>query len=55
MYIHFRVYLKMIIIIISNIKGNIKNDTSNGTANPVIVVEHIEKDLNPDTSYVYPF
>jgi putative membrane protein len=37
------------------IKGKIKNDTSNGTANPVIVVEHMEKDLNPDTSYVYPF
>ena len=37
------------------IKGKIKNDTSDGTADPVIVVEHMEKDLNPDTSYVYPF
>ena len=37
------------------INGKIKNDTSDGTADPVIVVEHIEKDLNPDTSYVYPF
>ena len=37
------------------IKGKIKNDTSDGTADPVIVVEHMEKDLKPDTSYVYPF
>ena len=37
------------------IKGKIKNDTSDGTEDPVIVVEHMEKDLNPDTSYVYPF
>ena len=37
------------------IKGKVKNDTSDGTADPVIVVEHMEKDLKPDTSYVYPF
>lgn len=37
------------------VKGKIKNDTSDGTADPVIVVEHMEKDLQPDTSYVYPF
>jgi len=37
------------------IKGKIKNDTSDGTADPVIAVEHMEKDLKPDTSYVYPF
>jgi putative membrane protein len=37
------------------IKGKIETDTSEGEVDPVIVVEHIEKDLNPDTSYVYPF
>jgi putative membrane protein len=37
------------------VKGKIKNDTSDSTSDPVIVVEHMEKDLNPDSSYVYPF
>lgn len=37
------------------IKGKIKKDTSEGTVEPVIVVTSIEKDTNPDTSYVYLF
>jgi putative membrane protein len=37
------------------IKGKIKKDTFEGEVDPLIVVEHVEKDLNPDTSYVYPF
>lgn len=37
------------------IKGKIKKDTFEGDVDPIIVVENIEKDLNPDTSYVYPF
>ncbi|MBW6411199.1 TIGR03943 family putative permease subunit [Clostridium weizhouense] len=37
------------------VKGKIKTDIYEGTIEPVIVVEKIEKDLNPDTSYVYPF
>ncbi|EHJ02357.1 protein of unknown function DUF1980 [Clostridium sp. DL-VIII] len=37
------------------IKGKIKKDTYEGQVDPLIIVEHIERDLNPDTSYVYPF
>lgn len=37
------------------VKGKIKKDTYDGAVDPLIVVEHIEKDPNPDTSYVYPF
>ncbi|OOM79666.1 putative two-component membrane permease complex subunit [Clostridium puniceum] len=37
------------------VKGKIKKDTYNSTVDPIIVVDHMEKDLNPDTSYVYPF
>lgn len=37
------------------IKGIIKKDTREGEVDPVIVLEHIEKDMSPDTSYVYPF
>lgn len=37
------------------IKGKIKKDTYEGQVDPLIVVEYIEKDLSPDTSYVYPF
>lgn len=37
------------------VKGKIKKDTYEGTVDPVIVVEHMEKDINPDTSYVYPY
>lgn len=37
------------------VKGKIKKDIYEGTVDPIIVVEHMEKDLNPNTSYVYPF
>ena len=37
------------------VKGKIKKDIYEGTVDPVIVVEYLEKDLNPDTSYVYPY
>ncbi|WP_459481605.1 TIGR03943 family putative permease subunit [Clostridium saccharoperbutylacetonicum] len=37
------------------VKGKIKKDTYDGAVDPIIVLEHIEKDNNPDTSYVYPF
>lgn len=37
------------------IQGKIKKDTYEGQVDPLIIVEHIERDLNPDTSYVYPF
>ncbi len=37
------------------VKGKIKKDTYDGEVDPLIVIEHIEKDPNPDTSYVYPF
>ncbi|GAA0077671.1 TIGR03943 family protein [Clostridium sp. CTA-5] len=37
------------------VKGKIKTDIYEGAIEPVIVVEKIEKDLSPDTSYVYPF
>ena len=33
----------------------LKKDTYEGKIDPIIVAEHIEKDLNPNTSYVYPF
>lgn len=37
------------------VKGKIKTETINYKAEPVIVVEQIEKDPNPYTSYLYPF
>jgi putative membrane protein len=37
------------------IKGKIKTETVNYAVKPVIVVEHIEKDPNPKTEYLYPF
>lgn len=37
------------------VKGKIRKDTYENQIDPVIVVEHIEKDPTPDTSYVYPF
>lgn len=37
------------------VRGKIKKDAYEGQVDPVIEVEHIEIDLNPDTSYVYPF
>ena len=37
------------------VKGKIKKDTSNGAVDAVIVVESLEKDLAPDTAYVYPY
>lgn len=37
------------------IKGKIKTETINYEVEPVIVVEHIEKDPNPKTAYLYPF
>lgn len=37
------------------VSGKIKTDIYEGAIEPVIVVEKIEKDLSPDTSYVYPF
>lgn len=37
------------------IKGKIKKDAYEDQIDPLIVIEHIEKDPNPDTSYVYPF
>lgn len=37
------------------VKGKLKKDTFEGKIDPIIVAEHIEKDLNPNTSYVYPF
>ncbi|EKQ57320.1 MAG: hypothetical protein A370_01030 [Clostridium sp. Maddingley MBC34-26] len=37
------------------IKGKIKKDTFKGEVDILIVVEHLEKDPNPDTLYVYPF
>lgn len=37
------------------VKGKIKNDTYEDTPDPAIVIENIDKDPNPDTSYVYPF
>ncbi|WP_315069102.1 TIGR03943 family putative permease subunit [uncultured Clostridium sp.] len=37
------------------VKGKIKTETVNYEAEPVIVVENIEKDPNPYTSYLYPF
>lgn len=37
------------------VRGKIKKDVYEGQVDPLIEVEHIEIDLNPDTSYVYPF
>ena len=37
------------------VKGKIKKDTYEGSVDPVIVIEDLEKDTSPDTSYVYPF
>jgi len=37
------------------IKEKIKTETVNYEVEPVIVVEHIEKDPNPKTTYLYPF
>lgn len=37
------------------IKGHIKSDTYNGQIDPIILVDEINKDNNPDTSYVYPY
>ena len=37
------------------VRGKIKKDVYEGQVDPFIEVEHIEIDLNPDTSYVYPF
>lgn len=37
------------------LKGKIKKDTFKDNVDPIIIVEKIEKDPNPDTSYVYPF
>lgn len=37
------------------LKGKIKKDVYDGETDPIIIVEQVEKDSNPDTSYVYPF
>ena len=37
------------------LKGKIKTETVNYEVEPIIVVEHIEKDPNPKTAYLYPF
>ncbi|RII33056.1 TIGR03943 family protein [Clostridium chromiireducens] len=37
------------------VKGKIQKTSIEGDVEPIIVLEHIEKDSNPDTSYVYPF
>ncbi|ABR36771.1 TIGR03943 family putative permease subunit [Clostridium beijerinckii] len=37
------------------VKGKLKTETVKYAVNPVIVVEHIEKDPNPKTEYLYPF
>ncbi|EKQ57225.1 MULTISPECIES: TIGR03943 family protein [unclassified Clostridium] len=37
------------------IKGKLKTETVNYAVKSVIVVEHIEKDPNPNTQYLYPF
>ncbi len=37
------------------IRGKLKTETVKYAVNPVIVVEHIEKDPNPKTEYLYPF
>ena len=37
------------------IKGKIKKSTSGSGSSPIIELESIEKDPNPDASYVYPF
>lgn len=37
------------------LSGKIKTETVNYEVEPVIVVEHIEKDPNPNTQYLYPF
>ena len=37
------------------IKGKIKNDTYEGVSDPLILIEQIEIDNTPDTSYVYPY
>lgn len=37
------------------IQGKINTETVNSEIEPIIVVEHIEKDPNPDTKYLYPF
>ena len=37
------------------VKGKLKKYTYDGKIDPIVVAEHIEKDLNPNTSYVYPF
>jgi len=37
------------------LKGKIKKDVFEGAVEPIIMVEQVEKDSNPDTSYVYPF
>lgn len=37
------------------IKGKIKKSTSGSDSSPIVELEKIEKDPNPDASYVYPF
>jgi len=37
------------------LKGKIKTETVNYEVEPIIVVEHIEKDPTPKTAYLYPF
>lgn len=37
------------------LEGKIKTETVNYEVKPVIVVEHVEKDPNPKTAYLYPF
>lgn len=37
------------------IKGTIQKSSHEDEVDPIIILEHIEKDPSPDTSYVYPF
>lgn len=37
------------------IKGKIKNDVYEGQPDPLILIDEIYRDDNPDTSYVYPY
>lgn len=37
------------------IKGTIKTDIYEGVSDPLVIIDTIEIDSNPDTSYVYPY
>lgn len=37
------------------ISGKVKIDTYEGSYDPLILIDKIEIDPNPDTSYVYPY